>query len=67
MPTNDILQEATKLHKVGDSLDMLAGQHAPVAEALAILSGNVHDTAHLLQVVVAMKMGLPGDSDTVIH
>lgn len=67
MPANDILQEAKKLHKVGDSLDMLADQHAPIAQALAILSGNVHDTANLLQVVVAMKMGLPGDSDTVIH
>ena len=46
---------------------MLAEQHPPVAEALAILSGNVHNTANLLKMVVAMKMGLPAELDTVIH
>jgi hypothetical protein len=67
MPANEILQEAKKLHKLGDSLHVLAEQHAPVAEALAILSGNVHNTANLLKVVVAMKMGVPAELDTVIH
>ena len=67
MPANEILQEAKKLHKLGDSLNVLAEQNAPVAEALAILSGNLHDTANLLKVVVAMKMGVPAELDTVIH
>ena len=67
MPANEILQEAKKLHKLGDSLDVLAEQHAPVAEALAILSGNIHNTASLLKVVVAMKMGVPDELDYVIH
>jgi hypothetical protein len=34
MPANAILQEAGKLHKVSDSLDALAEQDAPIAEAL---------------------------------
>jgi hypothetical protein len=51
MPANEILQEAKKLHKLG------AEQHAPVAEAFAILSGNAHNTENFLKVVVAMKMG----------
>jgi hypothetical protein len=45
----------------------LADQHPPVQEALNILSENIHDTANLLKVVVAMKMGLPAELHTVIH
>jgi hypothetical protein len=56
MPANEILQEATKLHKVSDSLDMLAQQHAPISEALSILSGSVRNSATLLEVVVALKL-----------
>jgi hypothetical protein len=56
MPANEILQEAKKLHKVSDSLDVLAEQHAPVAEALSILSGSVRNSATLLEVVVALKL-----------
>jgi hypothetical protein len=67
MPANEILQEARKLHKLGDILDVLAARHAPVAEALAILSGNVHNTANLLKVLVAMKMGVHAELDKVIH
>ena len=33
MPANEVLQEARKLHKVSDSLDALAEQHAPSSEA----------------------------------
>jgi hypothetical protein len=39
MPANEILQEAKKLHKGRDSLDLLAEQHAPISKALSILSG----------------------------
>ena len=67
MPAREILEEANKLYAVSDSLDVLAEQHAPVAEALAILSGNVHNTADLLKVMVAMKMGIPTELDTAIN
>ena len=52
MPANEVLQEAKKLHKVGDSLEVLADQNPPVEEALTVISGNVHDAANLLKVVV---------------
>ena len=67
MPAREILEEAKKLHAVSDSLYVLAEQHAPVAEALAILSENVDNTANLLTVMVAMKMGIPTELDTVIN
>jgi hypothetical protein len=67
MPASKILEETKKLLAVSDSLDMLAEQHAPVAQALAIISGNVHNTANLLKVMVATKMGIPAELDTVIH
>jgi hypothetical protein len=61
MPANEILHEADKLYKVSDSLDALAEEHAPVSEALTIISGNVRNTATLLKVLVAMRMGpIPG-------
>lgn len=56
MPANEILQEAKKLHKVSDSLDVLAEQHAPISEALSILSGSVRNSATLLEVLVALKL-----------
>jgi hypothetical protein len=61
MPAEEILQEAKKLHAVSASLDVLAKQHAPVAEALAILSGNVRSSANFLRVVVALKLGMPAE------
>jgi len=67
MPANEMLQEAKKLHAMGDSLAVLANHNPPVEEALSIISGNVHHTASLLQVVVAMKMGIPAEPETVIH
>ena len=48
MPANEILQEAKKLRKVSESLDVLAEQHAPISEALSILSGSVRNSATLL-------------------
>ena len=56
MPVNEILQEAKKLHKVSDSLDVLADQHAPISEALSILSGSMRNSATLLEVLVALKV-----------
>jgi hypothetical protein len=57
VPAHEILLEAKKLHKVSDSLDVLATQHAPLAEELSILSGSVRNSATLLEVLVALKMG----------
>ena len=56
MPANAILHEASKLRKVSDSLDMLAEQHAPISEALSLLSESVRSSATLLEVLVALKM-----------
>jgi hypothetical protein len=56
MPAIAILQEAGKLHEVSDNLDVLAGEHAPISEALAILSGSVRNSATLLEVLVALKL-----------
>jgi hypothetical protein len=61
MPANEILQEAKKLHRVSDSLDTLAEQHAPISEALTILAGTVRSSATLLEVLVALRLGpVPG-------
>jgi hypothetical protein len=59
MPAKEILQEAKKLHKVSESLDLLADQHAPVAEALMILAGTVRNSASLLEILVQIRLG-PG-------
>jgi hypothetical protein len=67
MPANEILHEAKKLDDVSDRLDVLADEHPPVEEALTVISGNVHETANLLKVVVAMKMGIPAEPDTEIQ
>ncbi len=57
MPAHEILLEAKKLRRVSDSLDVLATQHAPLAEALTILSGNVRNSATLLEVLVELRLG----------
>jgi hypothetical protein len=35
--------------------------------ALTVISENVHNTANLLKVAVALKIGIPAELDTVIH
>ncbi|MGD0801156.1 MAG: hypothetical protein ABR906_07570 [Terracidiphilus sp.] len=65
MPAHEILQEAKKLHRVSDSLDVLAVEHAPISEALSILSGSVRNSATLLEVLVALKMGPDPELDSV--
>jgi len=57
MPSNAILHEATQLYNVSDRLDSLAEQHPLVSDALMTISGSVRNTAALLEVLVAMKMG----------
>ena len=57
MPLNAILDEAQQLHKVSDRLDSLAEEHPVVSDALVTISGSVRNTATLLEVLVATKMG----------
>jgi hypothetical protein len=56
MHPNPILHEAEQLHLVSERLDLLAGQHPIVSEALISISGSVRNTATLLEVLVATKM-----------
>ena len=57
MPSSAILNEAQQLHKVSARLDSLAEKHPTVSEALITISGSVRNTATLLEVLVATKMG----------
>jgi hypothetical protein len=59
MPTGAILNEVQKLYGVSDRLDSLAEEHPHVSEALMTISGSVRNTATLLEVLIATKMGLP--------
>jgi hypothetical protein len=63
MPSTAILQEAQKLHNVSDRLDSLAEEHPRISEALITISGNVRNTATLLEVLVATKIGPPSELD----
>jgi len=57
MPSSAILQEAQQLYSVSDRLDSLSEQHPIVSAALVTISGSVRNTATLLEVLVATKMG----------
>ena len=57
MPSTAILYEVQRLYGVSDRLDVLADQHPIVSEALLSISVSVRNTATLLEVLVAMKMG----------
>jgi hypothetical protein len=57
MPARQILQEAVKLHKVSENLDTLAQEHAPVAEALIVMARTIRNSAMLLEVLVAIRLG----------
>lgn len=55
MPGNGILQEAVKLHSIGQRLNTLAEQNWLVEQALTLLAKAVRNSATLLEVVVALK------------
>lgn len=57
MPSNPILREVQQLYNVSDRLDLLADEHPIVSEALITISGSVRNTATLLEVIVATRMG----------
>ena len=67
MSAKEILKEAKTLDTVGDRLDVLADDNPPAEEALNVISGSVHDTANLLKVVVALKLGIPAGSDKEVN
>ena len=58
MHPSAILHEVQQLYNVSDRLDWLAEQHPLVSEALITVSGSVRNTATLLEVLVATRMGL---------
>jgi hypothetical protein len=57
MHSNGILHEVQQLYNVSERLDSLAEEHPIVAEALITISGSVRNTATLLEVLVATRMG----------
>jgi hypothetical protein len=59
MSSNAILHEAQQLHKVSDRLNSLAEEHLGVSDALVTISGSVRNTATLLEVLVATRVGIP--------
>ena len=58
MHPSAILHEVQQLYNVSDRLDSLAEKHPLVSEQLITISGSVRNTATLLEVLVATKMGL---------
>ena len=56
MPSNAILHEVQQLYDVSARLRTLAEQHPVVSQALITISGNVRNTATLLEVLVAIRM-----------
>jgi hypothetical protein len=58
MHSNSILHEVQQLYNVSDRLDSLSEQHPLVSEGLITIAGSVRNTATLLEVLVATKMGL---------
>jgi hypothetical protein len=59
MTLEAILAEAEQLHNVSNRLKALAEQHPPVSDALLTISGNVRNTATVLEVLIVTKMTKP--------
>ena len=57
MPSSAILRKLRNSIMCSDSLDALAEEHPVVSEALITISGNLRQTATLLEVLVATKLG----------
>ena len=56
MSATTILLEVRKLYGVSDRLDALADQHPGASEGLLGISGNIRNSASLLEVLVATKI-----------
>ena len=59
MTLEAILAEAEQLHNVSNRLKALAEQQPPVSDALLTISGNVRNTATVLEVLIVTKMTKP--------
>lgn len=57
MPSAEILIEAQSLHSVSEGLDQLVGDHDFVSDALVAISGDVRQSATMLEVLVVTKFG----------
>lgn len=55
MPVEAILQEVEQLSNVSERLESLADQHPLVEDALLSISGNIRNTATVLEVLVLVK------------
>jgi hypothetical protein len=55
MPVETILQEVEQLNNVSERLESLADQHPLVEDALMSISGNIRNTAAVLEVLVLVK------------
>ena len=64
MRAHQILQEAWQLRRVSENLNALAKQEPPAAEALAIMARTIRNSAMLLEVVVALRIGPELDEKT---
>jgi len=54
-PFEDILKEVNQLNSVSDRLELLADQHPSVEDALMSVSGNVRNTATVLEVLALVR------------
>lgn len=52
-----ILQEVTLLHDISDRLHSMADHHPILTDGLIRISGSVRNTATLLEILVATKIG----------
>jgi hypothetical protein len=58
MPANQILEQAGKLHTVSQALNALAKEQSPAAEGLTIMARTIGNSAMVLEVMVALKLGI---------
>jgi hypothetical protein len=58
MPANRILEQAGELHRVSQALNALAKEESPAAEALSIMARTIGNSATVLEVMVAVKLGI---------
>lgn len=57
MPYQSLLDEIEQLHGVSTRIEGLAEKHPAVGDELLMIAGNVRDTATILAVLVATKLG----------
>jgi hypothetical protein len=63
VPIKAFLDEVERLRDVCLRLDSLGEEHPPMADQLSLISGNIRNSATLLEVVVTIKFRNPLDGD----